>query len=244
MSYPTVSRFYRPAVLLVVLLASSAALHAQLTATQIIEHMAQANVERRAHMAHSRSLRHYHVEYNGVTHLSADMDVDAEEDARTGKSLRIVAQTGSKMLCEKVLRHAVESEQEAAADHNNSSLTTTNYHFTLAGMEAVNGRAAYVLAVEPIRATRFLYRGRIWIDAAEFALVRIDASPARSPSFWIARTLIEQSFAQVGEQWVPARNRSETHVRVGGTALLTIDFGHYSVEQKTTLVSYTASQSM
>lgn len=238
MSTHLVPRFHGLAVLLVVLLASPTVTQAQMTGPEIIGRMTLANAERHTHVAHSHSLRHYHVEYSGLSHLAADMEVEADENLQAGKKLRIVSQSGSKMLCEKVLRHAVESEQEAASDRSSSSLTTTNYNFTLLGTEAVNGRNAYVLQVEPIRPSRFLYRGRIWVDAAEFALVRIAASPAKNPSFWISHTLIEQSFVHVGEQWLPARNRSETHVRIGGTALLTIDFGNYTVQPGPALLSY------
>lgn len=240
MSHPTVSRFLGSAVLLVLLLASPVVCSAQLSATQIVERMAQLNLERRAHLARTSSVRHYHVEYTGVAHLAADMDVEVSEDARAGKSFRVLSQSGTRMLCDKVLRRAVESEREAAQDRSTSSLTTANYNFAMAGMEPVNGRPAYVLTVEPITPSRFLYRGHIWIDAADFALVRIEASPARSPSFWISRTLIEQSYTRIGDLWLPAHNRSETHVRIGGTALLTIDFGAYTVQQNPALLSYSA----
>jgi outer membrane lipoprotein-sorting protein len=237
MSQPTVQRLLAPAVLLVVLLGLHSTAFAQLTATQIAERMEAMNQQRATRLAHSVSQRHYHVEYNGIAHLSADMSVEVTVDARSGKSLRIVSESGSHMLCEKVLRRAVESEREAAHDRNATALTTANYRFSLQGAEPVNGRSAYILNVEPITTSKFLYRGRIWVDAAEFAVVKIAVSPAKNPSFWISRTLIEQSFQQVGEFWMPATNRSETHVRVGGTALFTIDCGNYQLQPATIMAS-------
>ena len=41
--------------------------------------------------------------------IDARMEVEYHHDAATGKSFRIVTQSGSKMLCEKVLKRAVES---------------------------------------------------------------------------------------------------------------------------------------
>jgi len=198
------------------------------------------NQQRAARLAYFSSTRHYHVEYSGMAHLSAEMEVQVTQDARTGKSFRIVSESGSHMLCEKVLRRAVESEREAAQDHSSTALTAANYRFTLAGTEAVNGRPAYILEVESISPSKFLYRGRIWVDGADFAVVKIDASPAKNPSFWISRTLIEQSFVHAGEFWLPASNRSETHVRVGGTALFTIDYGTYQVQPATALAANSA----
>jgi hypothetical protein len=158
------------------------------------------------------------------------MDVEAGYNASTGKTFRVVSQSGSHMLCEKVLKRAVDSEREAAGDHAATALTPANYSFTLAGSETVNGRPAYILAVEPITQSRFLYRGKVWVDAADFALVKIEASPAKNPSFWISKTFIDQSFVHAGQFWLPARNRSESHVRVGGAAVFTIDYGDYQFQ--------------
>jgi len=94
----------------------------------------------------------------------------------------------------------------------------------------VGGRPAYVLDVEPVAPSKFLYRGKIWVDAAEFALVMIDAEPAKNPSFWISRTRIRQTFARTDGFWLPEMNRSESKVRIGGTAVLTIDYGRYEIE--------------
>jgi len=44
------------------------------------------------------------------------MDVEVKYDAATGKSFRIVSQSGSSLLCNKVLKRAVDSEKEAAQD--------------------------------------------------------------------------------------------------------------------------------
>jgi hypothetical protein len=85
--------------------------------------------------------------------------------------------------------------------------------------------------VQPLVANKFLYRGKIWVDATEFALVKFEAEPAKSPSFWISRTQIRQSFAKTGDFWLPEQNRSETKVRIGGTAVFTIDYGTYQVNE-------------
>ena len=71
----------------------------------------------------------------------------------------------------------------------------------------------------------FLYRGKIWVDAAEVAVVKVKAEPAKNPSFWIMRPQITYTSAKTGGFWLPEFNRSETKVRVGGTAVFTIDYG-------------------
>jgi hypothetical protein len=202
-----------------------------LTAAQIVDQMQRHNQARASALKHYQSVRHYQVEYRGyAVKLAAEMDVEVNFDARAGKSFRIVKQSGSKVLGEKVLKRAVDSEKEASQAQEATALTAANYRFRLVGSENLGGRPAYVLEVEPLTPSKFLYRGRVWVDAAEFALVKIDAEPAKNPSFWIARTLIRQSFAKTGDFWLPQENRSETKVRVGGNAVFAIDYGTYRIE--------------
>lgn len=201
-----------------------------LTSAQIVVEMQRHNQARSEKLNHVKSIRHYKVEYRGFsTTVAAQMEVEYTYDAASGKSFRIVNQSGSKFLLEKVLKRAVDSEKEASQDKSATALTAANYKFELLGSESLSGRPAYVLEVQPLVASKFLYRGKIWVDAAEFALVKFEAEPAKSPSFWISRTQIKQSFAKTGDFWLPERNSSETKVRIGGTAVFTIDYGIYQV---------------
>jgi hypothetical protein len=204
---------------------------AALTAAQVVDQMQRLNQVRNEKLKHLRSIRHYMAEYRGFsTTVAAQMEVEYTYDAASGKTFRIVTQSGSKFLLEKVLKRAVDSEKEASQDKAATALTAANYKFNLAGSESLAGRPAYILDVEPKGASKFLYRGKVWVDAAEFAVVKFEAEPAKSPSFWIARTLIHQSFAKTGDFWLPRQNRSETKVRIGGTAFLTIEYGTYQIE--------------
>jgi hypothetical protein len=244
MSHSAALRLLPAAALLLVLPCSrlASASPASLSAAEIVAQMSQHNQMRNDRLAHYHSVRHYHVEYNGFSaHLAANMDVDATYDAQGGKSFRVLSQSGSRMLCDKVLKRAVDSEREASADRKATALSPANYNFTLLGAEPVNGRPAYILQVEPVSASKYLYRGRVWVDAADFALVKLEATPAKNPSFWISKTLIDQSFVHSGEFWLPARNRSETHVRVGGAAVFTIDYGEYQFQPAAPALASNAS---
>jgi hypothetical protein len=127
------------------------------------------------------------------------------------------------------LKRAVDSEKEAFQDKAATALTAANYRFTMLGTENLGGRPAYILDVQPLTASKFLVKGKIWVDALEFAVVKMETEPAKSPSFWIARTLIHFTSAKTGGFWFPQQVRSETKVRIGGTAVLTIDYGSYQV---------------
>jgi len=205
-------------------------LPASLNSAQIVEQMRRQSQAQTAALKQYKALRHYAVEYRGFSaRIAAKMDVDVNYDAANGKSLRIVSQSGSRLLCEKVLKRAVDSEEEAYKDKASTALTEANYRFQLAGSESVAGRTAYILNVQPLTDSKFLFRGKIWVDAADFAVAKMETEPAKSPSFWISRTLIHYVSVKTDSFWLPQQVRSETKVRVGGTAMLTIDYGSYAV---------------
>jgi hypothetical protein len=201
---------------------------ASLSLTQIVGRMQQHDQMQAEALEHYHSLRHYEVEYQGFPKkVAAKMDVEVDYDASSGKSFRIISQSGSKALCEKVLKRALESEKEAAQKKALTALTEENYRFHLLGSEDVGGRPAYVLEVEPKTSSVFLFKGKIWVDEADFAVAKLEAQPSRNPSFWISRTLIHHTNAKRDGFWLPDKNRSETKVRIGGTAVMTIDYGTY-----------------
>ena len=203
---------------------------ANLRPAEIVAQMQLHNQARTEALKQYHALRHYQVDYRGFSVLiTGKMDVEVNYDAATGKSFRIVSQSGSKFLCDKVLKRAVDSEKEASQDHGSSALTEANYRFNLTGNESLGGRPAYILDVEPLKASKFLYRGKIWVDAADFAVVKMETEPAKSPSLWISRTLIQYSSAKTDGFWLPKELRSETRVRIGGTAVFTIDYGSYQI---------------
>ncbi|MGO9338077.1 MAG: hypothetical protein ACLPY1_11280 [Terracidiphilus sp.] len=174
--------------------------------------------------------RHYEVQYRGFfKSITAKMDVELEYDAATGKSFRIVSQSGSHTLCEKVLKRALDSEKDASQDRGAHALTPANYNFQLLGSETLNGRPSYVLQVDPVTGSQYLYRGKIWVDAADGAVSRMEVQPAKNPSFWISQTLIHQINSRIDGFWLPQQNQSETKVRVGGKAVMTIDYGPYQI---------------
>ena len=201
---------------------------ASLTAAQIVEQMQHHDQAQTEKLKRYRTVRHYHAEYTGYSKvLTASMEVEVNFDAASGKTYRTLSQTGSKFLCDRVLVKAVESEKEVSRDKSINAITSANYTFQLVGAESLNGRPTYILDVSPLRESKFLYRGRIWVDATDFAVAKFDVVPAKSPSIWISRATIRFTSAKTGDFWLPQQSRSETKVRIGGTALLTVDYGTY-----------------
>lgn len=197
----------------------------------IVQRLVENNKDRADRLPNCTSKRHYHIQFHGFgRNMVADMDVDVLDHGSASRTFHITAQSGSHVLLDHVLKKLLESEQEAAQHKNATGLTPQNYKFTLIGNTNEDGRQLFILQVEPKTNQKLLYRGKIWVDAADYAVVKIEAQPAENPSFWIHSTQIHHVYSKVGEFWLPQRNVSESKTRFGGTATLTIDYSNYEFE--------------
>ncbi len=199
---------------------------------EIVRSIEQHNQTQAKTLENYHALRHYEVEYRGfLKHITAEMDVELQYDAASGKNFRVISQSGSHTLCDKVLKRAMDSERDAFLDRGAHALSQANYKFQLLGREIFNGRPSFVLRVEPVAESQYLYRGKIWVDAADGAVSRMEVQPAKNPSFWISQTLIHQTSSRIGAFWLPQQVQSETKVRIGGKGVMTIDYGPYEIGQ-------------
>ncbi len=202
---------------------------ASLTAEQVVQQLTEKNKERAEALQHYTSKRSYRLAYRGIpASAEATMQVDVTFDAPGIKRFTVVNSTGSRLLQSRVFTKLLESEQKAGDSTNraHTELGPNNYRFTLAGVEGSN----YVLNVEPTVESTFLYRGKIWVDGHDFAVTRIEAQPARNPSFWTTGASIHHTYRKVdGGFYLPRENKTVTSVRLGGTATLTIDYESYQV---------------
>ncbi len=211
---------------------TSSALTAGMSAEEIVARLNRNNEQRAAALLAYEGKRSYLLTYHGFSsNREAAIDVAAYYRAPDNKSFDVVSASGSKMLQSKVLLSLLESESEAAHADNQrqTALTGDNYSFKLLGSRPSPYGGCYRLGVEPRRENKFLYRGEICVNAADFAVETIDAEPARNPSFWIKKTRITLRYQKIGPFWLPASNQSVSSIRLGGTATLSIVYSGYEV---------------
>jgi hypothetical protein len=206
----------------------------QLPGDEIVTKLINNNARRSATLRGYTSLRTYEVDYQGFPagHKHARMVVRMDYKSPSQKAFNIVSEDGSKLLLNHVLHKLIQTEQETNGNkgQRDSDLSRDNYQFELLGTGIKNGRDCYILRVIPKRNNKLLYRGNIWVDMQEFAVVHIEAQPARSPSFWISEIRIEHDYGKVGEYWLPLRNHSTSRVRLGGISVLTIEYKDYRID--------------
>jgi hypothetical protein len=128
-----------------------------------------------------------------------------------------------------VFPRLLEAETEAARPdlRARSRITPENYKFEMAGTECVRSRPAYVLEIEPKTANKYLARGRIWVDADEYAIIRVEGQPRKNPSFWFKSVHFAHDYGKSGPFWFPVLDRSVTDVRIFGATEMTIEYFDY-----------------
>jgi outer membrane lipoprotein-sorting protein len=211
---------------------SYSAPNANLQVEQIVKRLEERNAERAAALEQYEATRIYKMRYSGFpSDRAAEMVINMAYHAPNSKQFSVVSQTGSRFIIDHIFKKLLEGEQEAANEENRryTALTTENYDFSLDGYESAPDGGRYVLNLSPKTRNRFLYRGKIWVDAKDFAVVRIKGEPGKNPSVWIKKTEVEHRYVKVGEFWLPAENRTESVIRIGGVANLSIEYKDYRI---------------
>jgi hypothetical protein len=127
-----------------------------------------------------------------------------------------------------------ESETSRPPMRPKTQITSENYAFLLITTAPLDGRLAYVIDVIPKRQDEYLFRGRIWVDAEDYALARVEGEPARTPSFWVRSVHFTQEYRKSGEYWFPWSTTSISEARAFGETEVDIHYFDYFPRSRST----------
>ncbi len=197
-------------------------------ASDVVARMLASDAQRQQSLSGYEGARRY-VLVNEHMHKRAEMVVRVTGDPDGTKHFEIVSETGWKAAQKHVLRKMLESEEEASHPEARSKarLSLDNYEFQMAGTDELDGRSVYTIDVSPKRKEKYLFRGRIWVDAQDYALVRADGNPAKNPSFWTKSVHFTHTYQKSGTFWFPSTTDSLTEARIFGETALKIEYFDY-----------------
>jgi outer membrane lipoprotein-sorting protein len=175
-------------------------------------------------------LRRYSLE-NHRFHKKAELNVRMTYTAPGHKIFEVLSEKGAAVLRQRVLRPMLDAEEEAGRDdiRPRTRMVEANYNFKLLGEEPRQGHAAYLLQVTPKTRNKFLIRGKVWVDAKDFGIIRVEASPAQSPSVLIYNTRVIQESICYRDVWLPLFNHSNTDSFLFGHTEVSIDSWDYKM---------------
>ena len=208
------------------------AVDSQLNLSQVLDRLVEKNAERADALQKYQGRRIYSLVYTGFPKsFQGEMVVDMTYEAPATKQFKIVSQSGSPWIIDRVLKRLLDAEQEALTEENRerTALNSRNYNFTNFDHQDSADNCSYEVSVHPKVPSKLLYVGKIWVDSKDFAVCRIEAEPAKNPSFLIRKTEIHHTYIKVGDFWLPSENQSTSSIRGGGRAVLTIKYQNYEI---------------
>ena len=177
-------------------------------------------------------VEHYAV-YRGKdqAHPVAEMTVRDSYKKGAGKTYTILSQSGSSIVQKFGLQPLLESETRINQPANVASswFTSANYDMQLksVGIQHLNGRACYALAIAPRRQAPNLIDGTIWVDASDGTLVKIDGVASKSPSVFAGTTHMMREYRNIEGFAMATHARAESSSFLFGRTVVLIDYSDY-----------------
>jgi outer membrane lipoprotein-sorting protein len=237
----TIKNAFSSLTILLLTIASAQASDPLPSAQEVVAKMMQSDAQRQSELAGYTATRRY----VGVNKKRrAEMLVRVECASDGAKQFTILSEEGSSSIRKHVFQKLLSEETEASrrGTRNSTRLTPANYDFQIVGQETLETGLAYVFEVSPKTPNKYLISGRIWVDANDYSIVRIEGKPARNPSFWVHNVHFVHTYQKVGQFWFASSTHTTSEVRIFGESELTIENSDYTLNPSADRVTEASEQ--
>lgn len=219
---------------LVVLLASGAASGQPAGSTPdlktIVGHLERAQVTNRGRLIPYSVTRDYRLLAGEERKLSSQVVAEVSFLPPQTKTYAIRSRLGSGRG-EKIVRQILDRESLLARDPK-PPISRQDYEFSLVGVEALDGRRCYLLAIQPKRADKSLIDGLIWVDGESYRILRFEGKLAKNPSWWVKDVRLVFTYGEVAGMWLQKTVEATASVRLAGKhSLVARDVGYRTSTQ-------------
>ena len=203
--------------------------------TAIIRQVDAAVAARVDNILSFTDVEHYTV-YRGddETHPVAEMTVRDTYKKGVGKEYTVLSQSGSGIILRFGLKPLIDNEKTINLPGNveKSWFTSANYEMKLkaGGVQRINGRDCYVLAITPKGEAPNLIVGTLWADAKDGSLVQIEGVASKSPSAFAGTTHMMRQYANINGFAMAMHARAESTSLLFGRTVVTIDYSDYRLQ--------------
>ncbi|MGA8743258.1 MAG: hypothetical protein WB561_18870 [Terracidiphilus sp.] len=225
--------------LILPILASNLACAQQMPDISTIIRGVDASVRNRIDRLASYTVTEHYAVFRGKdeVHPAAEMLVKTTYRKQTGKSYEIVSESGSSIWRNEVLGTLLDNEKRMSQPGNveTALINSSNYEMKLDGnaREHLNGRDCLVLDITPRRTSQYLFNGKLWVDAQDFAIVQLKGTASKSAFFLASAAEVTRQYDEMSE--LPMATHAEA---VSGSALLgqtvvKVDYSNYQIDLAT-----------
>jgi hypothetical protein len=178
---------------------------------------------------------HYTVFRSGdETHPAAEMAVKTSYKKESGKSYTMVSRSGSSIILKFGLDPLLENEKRIndPANREASWFTSANYDMKVkTGVtERINGADCLALEISPKHKAANLINGTIWVDAKDYAILRIEGTGSKSTSMWSGPAHVVRDYARFSGFAQSTHARAVSESSLFGETVVVIDYSDYQVQ--------------
>jgi len=176
----------------------------------------------------------YSIYRNGEPTPAAEETIHTVYTRDVGKEYTPTAQSGSAFLRSAVIDKVLAGEKDLnlAANREGALITSKNYEFDPhPGTVERTGQQCILVTLKPLRKSPHLFTGKMWIDASDYTIVRLEGAPSQAPSVFAGQTTVARDYAKTGGFAMATHAEARSHTFLFGDTLLKIDYTNYEIQQ-------------
>jgi hypothetical protein len=168
------------------------------------------------------------------THPAAEMLVKTTYRKQTGKSYEIVSQSGSSFWRNEVLATLLDNEKHMSLPGNvePALINSHNYEMKLDAnaREQLNGRDCLILDINPRRTSQYLFNGKLWVDAQDFAIVQLKGTASKSAFFLASAADVVRQYDKINGLPMATHAQATSGSSLLGQTVIKIDYTNYQLD--------------
>jgi hypothetical protein len=171
---------------------------------------------------------------NGDTTPAAEETIQTVYTRAVGKEYTPTAQSGSAFLRGAVIDKVLAGEKDVnlAANREGALITSKNYDLQpQPGVVELNGHTCIFVTLKPLRKSPHLFTGKMWIDASDYTVVRLEGTPSQSPSVFAGQTTVARDYIKIDGFSMATHAEARSHTFLFGDTLLKIDYTNYKIQR-------------
>jgi hypothetical protein len=178
----------------------------------------------------------HYVVYRGqdATNAAAEMTVQTVYRRQNGKSYTILSQKGSALMRDEVLGTLLDNEKRLSQPGNieTALINSTNYEIRLDPSihESLNGRDCFVLDIAPRRNSEYLFKGKLWVDATDFAIVQLKGTASKSAFFLAKAAAVSRQYDRIDGLPMATHAEAVSASSLLGQTVVKIDYSNYQID--------------
>lgn len=202
------------------------------TTPDVVHSLDQAEVMREQNLNGYTVIEQYTVR-NSHLDTPAEMTVETVYKKGAGKTFKILSRSGPSILQSSVLDRLLASEREMSlgATREHALITSANYDIVPSGDAMLGSTKCKLVDLNPHAKSTFLIKGKAWLNADDYSLVRLEGKPTASPSFFAGHPYIVRDYMSFEGFSLATQSRATSQSLIMGKTEVTITYKDYKIQR-------------